>query len=385
MSQNPRLFPSPLREGQIGTDAALSRCWSNANAPHDTVQIFIWSTGFVRVTRSALTLAARSRFGKIGLGIALLALLATVAYLNPTRQSDVPKARAENLYNQEISIPTVPSSKSMRPRPTKDLGGQLGVLSRWTAIKNGGDPGLLLIDLADIHLGRNNERNALFQYIPQGHTIDENIHLPIRYELANDSFKCAEGMAQKTSLVVYYEDGSHRTYYPWRYPTVEWIPVRADSTLRREMDFVCAVELATESTEHSPLIPPSALDVARIVGTWQVGDDAHGRVAAGPLIISDSQVTWTAPDGQHCTSDYQLASRSTGPTFPGEPAANDESDAAYTTFVLEFVGSHVMPCSQKMGSLTISFASTQRDLAHFTAFFFAPQGYGTMRRVLEKQ
>jgi hypothetical protein len=26
-----------------------------------------------------------------------------------------------------------------------------------------------------------------------------------------------------------------------------------------------------------------------------------------------------------------------------------------------------------------------RDLAHFTAFFFAPQGYGTMRRVLEKQ
>jgi len=347
--------------------------------------MFVWSNGFVRVTRSALSSAARSWFGKIGLGIIILALLATVAYLTPIRQSDVPKAQAVEIYDQEISIPTVPSTKSMRPRPIKDRGSQLGVLSRWTAIKNGGDPGLLLIDLADIHLGRKNERNAVFQNIPKAHTTDDNIQLPILYELVNDSFKCAEGMAQKASLVVYYEDGSHKTYYPWRYPTVEWIPVRPDTTLRREMDFVCAVELTTESTNHSPLITPSALDVDRILGTWQVGDDAHGRVAPGPMIISDTQVTWTAPDSQQCTSEYQLASRSTGSTFPGGPAANDESDDAYTTFVLELTGPHLIPCSQKMSSLTISFASTQRDLAHFTAFFFAPQGYGTMRRVLEKQ
>jgi hypothetical protein len=348
-----------------------------------------WSNGFVRVTRSALSLAARSWLGKIGLGIMVLALLATVAYLNPIRQSDVPKAQAVKIYDQEISIPKVlGGEKSMRPLQTNasDLGGQLGVLSRWTAIKNDGDPGQLLIDLADIHLWRKIERNALFQYIPKAHTIDENRNLPILYELVNDSFECAEGMAEKISLVMYYEDGAQQTYYPWRYPGAnEWIPVRPDTTLRREMDFVCAVELTTELTRHSPLITPSALDVDRILGTWRVGDDAHGRVAAGPITISDTQVTWTAPDSQQCTSEYQLASRNTGSTFPGGPLANDESDDAYTTFVLELKGPHLIPCSQKMSSLTISFASTQRDLAHFTAFFFAPQGYGTMRRVLEKQ
>jgi hypothetical protein len=195
---------------------------------------------------------ARSWFGKIGLGITVLALLATVAYLNPIRYSDVPKAQAVEIYDQEISIPKVPSSKSLRPRPNAaDLGRQSRVLSWWTAIENGSDNGLLLIDPADIHLGRKNERNALFHYIPKAHTVDENIHLPILSELVHDSFECAEGMAQKKSLVVYYEDGSHKTYYPWRYPTVEWIPVGPDTTLRREMDFVCAAELKTESTGHS--------------------------------------------------------------------------------------------------------------------------------------
>jgi hypothetical protein len=116
-----------------------------------------------------------------------------------------------------------------------------------------------------------------------------------------------------------------------------------------------------------------------------VDQGAQGRVAAGPIVISETQVTWTAPDSHECTSAYQLASRSTGSTFPGGPTAGDKSDDAYTTFVLELKGPHLVPCSQKMSSLTISFASTQRDRAHFTAFFFAPQGYGTMRRVLEKQ
>jgi hypothetical protein len=262
---------------------------------------------------------------------------------------------------------------------TADLGGQLGLHSRWTAIKNGDDPGQLLINLTGIHLWRKIERNVFFQYIPKPQTMDENRNRLILYELVNDSFECAEGMAEKISLDVYYEGGGRQTYYPWRYPGAnEWIPVRPDTTLSREMAFVCAVELATESTELSTA---SKLDGARLLGTWQVDDGSQGRVAAGPIVISETQVTWMARDGGECTSAYELASRSTASTFPGGPTANDKPDDAYTTFVLKFKGPHLVPCSQNMSSLTISFESTQRDLGHFTAFSYAPQGYGTMRRV----
>jgi hypothetical protein len=316
-----------------------------------------------------------------------LVVLATVALLNPIRESDSPKkVQAVKIYDQEISIPKIPGGeKSMTPvrKDTADLGGQLGVLSRWTGIKNGDDPGHLLIDLTSIHLWRKIERAAWFQYIPKAHTMDENRNRLIRYELVSDYFECAEGMAEKLSLIVYYEDGTQQTYYPWRYPGAqEWIPVRPGTTLSREMKFVCAVELTTESSMHTTINTPSALDVDRIVGTWQVGDDAQGRVAAGPIVISETQVTWTAPGGQACTSEYQLASRSLGATFPGGPPADDEPDDAYTTFVMELKGPHLVTCSQKMGSLTISFATSQRDMAHFTAFFLAPQAYGTMHRAL---
>jgi hypothetical protein len=332
------------------------------------------------LAQSALSRAARTWRGKVGLGVIVLAVLAIVAFLNPVRKSEAPKAQAEKIYDQQISIPKIPGGeKSMRPlrEEVADAGGQLGVASRWTAIRNGDDPGQLLIDLTSIHLWRKIERTGLFQYIPKPHTMDENRNRPILYELVSDTFECAEGLAEKLTLTVYYEGGAQQTYYPWKYPGAnEWIPVRPDTTLSREMKFVCAVQLASDSQI------PTRQDRDRILGTWQVDDGAQGRIAPGRIVISETQVAWTAQDSHECTSEYQLAALSTGQTFPGGPTGSDKSDDAYTTFVLELKGPQLVPCSQKMRSLTISFPSTQRDLAHFTAFFFAPQGYGTMRRVL---
>jgi hypothetical protein len=232
-----------------------------------------------------------------------------------------------------------------------------------------------------LRIGR--DRYGIFQYIPKPHTIDENINQPILHEIVSDAFRCADGTASKQSLAVICEEGTELGYSPWGAAIVWgiWIPVKPGTALSREMHFVCAVELTHESKEHSTLKTPSMLDADRILGTWRVDDGAQGRVAAGPIVISETQVTWTARDSQACTSEYELASRSKDSSFPGGPLANDKPDDAYTTFVLELKGPHLIPCSQKMSSFTISFESTQRDLAHFTAFFFAPQSYGTMRRV----
>jgi hypothetical protein len=80
-------------------------------------------------------------------------------------------------------------------------------------------------------------------------------------------------------------------------------------------------------------------------------------------------------------SVYTLASRSTGPTFPGGPIGSTNSDDAYTTFVLELEGPHLQPCSQKMNALTVSLLSAQSDFANFSFFFREVEGHGTMRRV----
>ncbi len=323
--------------------------------------------------------ATRSWIAKIGLGITALVVVTTVALLNPVRESDSPKkAQPVKVYDQDISIPSIPVTKSMRPRKdAADRGAQLGVLSRWTEINNGDDPGHLRIDLTSIHLWRKIERAAWFQYIPKEHTMDENRNRLILYELVNDTFECAQGMAEKLTLIVYYEDGTEQTYDPWRSPGAQdWMPVRPGTTLSREMHAACSVELATES---------SALDIDRVLGTWQVSNGVQGSIAAGPLVISETQVTWTAPGGQECTSEYQLASRSVGSTFPGGPPVDDGPDVAYTTFVVDQEGPHQLPCSKNMNSLTMSFVSTQRDMAYFTAFFLAPQAFGTMRRALAKQ
>ena len=333
-----------------------------------------------RAIRDLLLRATRSWRSKIGLGVAALAALAIVACLNPIREADAPETRAEKVYDQQISIPKIPGGeKSMRPLREEgaDAGGQLGLASRWTAIGNGDDPGQLLIDLTSIHVWRKIERTGVFQYIPKPGAMDENRNRQILYELVNDTFECAEGMAEKLSLVVYYEGGGQQTYYPWRYPGAnEWIPVRPDTTLSREMKFVCAVQLTSDSA--------ASKNEDRILGTWHVEDGARGRISAGPLLISQTQIVWTTPDGQKCVSGYRLASRSIGSTFPGGPAAGGAPDNAYITFALELKGPHVDPCSQKMSSFIMSFDSSQHDLARFTAFFLGPQAYGTMRRASSK-
>src|SRR5271168_5137824 len=107
----------------------------------------IWLNEILRATLGILSRAATSSWhAKIGLGVVVLAVLTIVAFLNPIRKSDAPKARAEKIYDQQISIPKIPGGeKSMRPlrEEAADAGGQLGVASRWTAIRNGDDPGQL--------------------------------------------------------------------------------------------------------------------------------------------------------------------------------------------------------------------------------------------------
>jgi hypothetical protein len=109
---------------------------------------------------------------------------------------------SQNAFDQQITIPKIPGgASSMRPEAqdaatadgTGNVGDQLGLASRWTAIDNGDDPGQLLVDVSSILFFRKVERSAWFQYIPKPHTMDENRKKPILYELISDSFKCAEG------------------------------------------------------------------------------------------------------------------------------------------------------------------------------------------------
>ena len=277
------------------------------NTPRERGALISWLNAIVDRMQSALSLAMSTWYGKVGLGVIFLATVSIIALLNPIPRSEYPKIDAEKSvdYDQEISIPKVSGgAKSMGPlrENAADLGSQLGVDSRWTAI-NVNDPGQLLIDLTGIHLWKKTERNARFQYIPKAHTMDENRHLLIRYSLANDSFDCGKGMAEKISLVVYYEGGGQQTYYPWRYPGAnEWVPVKPNTMLSREMEFICAVQL----TAGSPM--SARIDEARIFGTWHVEKNARGQIAAGPIVISETQVTWTTTDSQPCVSNYQLTS-----------------------------------------------------------------------------
>jgi hypothetical protein len=293
----------------------------------------------------------------------------------------------QNAFDQQIVIPKIPGgASSMRPlvAASKAADGtvdaasdQVGLASGWTSIGNGKDPGQLRVDVTSIRLWRKVERSGWFQFIPESHTIDENRNKPILYELISDAFKCSEGTAVKLNLTVYYEDGTEQRYFPWGYAGLAdiWKRVTPDTALSREMDFICAVQLTSES-------PRSAnFDADRIFGTWHVEDGAQGRITAGPIVISETQIAWTAEDSHQCVSDYQLASRTTGPTFPGASMVGSKHDDAYTTFVLELKGPHLQPCAQKMNSFTISLTSDQRDFAHFAAFFVRVQGNGTMRRV----
>jgi hypothetical protein len=171
-----------------------------------------------RIPSQSVPRAARTWRGKIGLYVIFIAMLTIVAFLNPIRESDSRKAPTKLItYDQQIVIPKIPGgASSMRPlaEEAADPGDQLGLVSRWTPIKNGDDPGQLLVDVPSIHLWRKVERNAWFQYIPKPHTLDENRNKPILYELISDSFKCADGTAVKLRLNVYYEDGTQQDYFP---------------------------------------------------------------------------------------------------------------------------------------------------------------------------
>jgi hypothetical protein len=122
--------------------------------------------------------------GKAGLGVIALAIVAVVAMLNPIHESGSRKAPTKSItYDQQISIPKINGgASSMRPQAedmaladgTGNTGDQVGVASRWTAIKNSDDPGQLLVDDPSIHLWRKVERSGWFQYIPKPHTMDEN-------------------------------------------------------------------------------------------------------------------------------------------------------------------------------------------------------------------
>jgi len=158
---------------------------------------------------------------------------------------------SQNTFDQQIVIPKISGgSSSMNPLPNT-MGGyavtdQASLPSGWTPLMNGNDPGQLLVDVTAIRLFREVERYALFQYIPKPHTMDENRNKPISYELIFDAFKCSEGMAQKIKLTAYYEDGTQQLYYPWGY-AAPWKLVSPDTALSREMNFVCAVRLTSES------------------------------------------------------------------------------------------------------------------------------------------
>jgi hypothetical protein len=331
-------------------------------------------------------LPALRRFARI-CGISAILLLVVMfwrncAHLNMGPKPDLVAAFAKTLTDQEISIPKISGDAgAMIPQADASFTAKsnfgMTAASGWTPIRNGKDPGQLLVDTTRLFLARKVERYGTFQYIPPPHTMDVNRNKPIRYEVIQDAFKCSDVTAVKQRLTVYYEDGTQQEYYPWGYADELgiWKPVKPGTALSREMSAVCAVELTSESTM------PEKLGMDPILGSWQVEDGAQGRIAAGPIAISAAQIAWTTEDNQKCTSDYELASRSTASTYPGASMAESKPDVPYTTFVLKLKGPHVEPCNTSMSSFTISLSSQQKDLAHFSAFFLAVQGYGWMRRI----
>jgi hypothetical protein len=197
---------------------------------------------------------------KVFVGVIVLAALATALFLNPIRVSYSAKAPTKSIaYDEQISIPKAAGGPgSLNPVPNT-LGGyavsnQARLRSGWTPLENGDDPGQLLVDVASVRLWRKVERYASFQYVPKPGTIDENSNKPILNEEILDAFKCSEGTAQKIRLTVYYEDSTHQLYYPWGYAS-PWRRVSPDTALGREMKFVCALQLTSESTKPTTNIP----------------------------------------------------------------------------------------------------------------------------------
>jgi len=245
--------------------------------------------------------------------------------------------------------------------------------TKWTPLRNGNDSDQLLVDVTSIRSWKKGIRYAFdVVLIPKPHTMDVEKKKLIRYEQMEDRFNCSEGTASKVQLVMVYEDGSAQLYWPWG-QEAPWRVVPPDTALSSEMKFVCALQLTSDS-------PAAAkLGSERIIGTWQLQTTQQlgdlGARIAGPIVISETQIAWPAEDEHTCAINYQLASRGTGPTFPGGPKASDKPDDAYTTYVLE-LGPHT--CALGLNDLTVSFQTDQVNLAYFTGLRVQ---VGTMRRV----
>lgn len=246
----------------------------------------------------------------------------------------------------------------------------------WIRLENPDDSGELLIDVTLVDVTglqdpMGEERHAYkVRLIPKPHTTDGTTMKPILYEEMSDEFNCRAGTAFRTSLDMYYEDGTSQGYMPWgnAISSPPWRTVRSGTALDSERNFICGLQLTADS--------PAAAKVGeeRIFGTWHVKDDAH-REISGPVVISGSQMAWTLKDNHPCAINYRLVARSVGSTFPGESLANDKPEDAYTTFVLD---PGPKSCAPWWGPVTISLPSGHTGVAYFFARLSSQ--YGTLKR-----
>jgi hypothetical protein len=114
------------------------------------------------------------------------------------------------------------------------------------------------------------------------------------------------------------------------------------------------------------------VDTARMMGTWSVSElkpnartDQGAARVAGPMVISERQITWASSDHRQCVAGYSVASRAVAPIFPGGPTENSNATDAYTIFKLEL---EQPACDQRIAFFTLSFASDATDIGHFAVF-----------------
>jgi hypothetical protein len=129
----------------------------------------------------------------------------------------------------------------------------------------------------------------------------------------------------------------------------------------------------------------SDVDAAWMMGTWSVSElkpkartDQSAARVAGPMVISERQISWASSDHRQCVAGYNVASRAVAPIFPGGPIDNRNAADAYMIFKLELE----QACDQRIAFFTLSFASDARDIGHFAVFGSdrAVQSYGAIFR-----
>jgi hypothetical protein len=135
------------------------------------------------------------------------------------------------------------------------------------------------------------------------------------------------------------------------------------------------------------VVQAGEVDATRMIGTWSVSEvrpEGHAvqsaaRVA-GPMVISERQISWVSRDHRQCVAGYSVMSRAAAPIFPGGAVENGNAADAYTIFKLEL---EQQACDRSIAFFTVSFASDATDIAHFTVIGSdrAVQGYGAVFRV----